>query len=182
MNFNEYLQQINNEIQQVTSEIDPIQADKLLIEIENAKRIYVLGAGRSKLMMMAFAMRLMQIGYQVYVVGEIVTPALLEGDLLIIGSGSGETAGLVLNTNKAKNIGAKIAVITINPASSLGKLGDLVIVIPTSTEKSNHNKSIQPGGSTFEQCLMLFGDAVILNLLEKADPSISVMTRHANLE
>ena len=36
-------------------------------------------------------MRLMQMGYISYVVGETITPALKEGDLLIVASASGET-------------------------------------------------------------------------------------------
>jgi 6-phospho-3-hexuloisomerase len=46
-------------------------------------------------MVKAFAMCLMQMGIDAYVVGETVTPNLEKEDLLIIGSGSGETKSLV---------------------------------------------------------------------------------------
>ena len=58
-------------------------------------------------------MRLMHMGKQVYVVGEIVTPSIQQGDLLLIVSGSGETESLVAMAKKAKRLGATIATVTI---------------------------------------------------------------------
>lgn len=49
-----------------------------------APRIYVAGAGRSGLIAKAFAMRLMHIGMESYVVGETITPAMQNGDLLVV--------------------------------------------------------------------------------------------------
>lgn len=43
-------------------------------ELLSAKRIYVMGAGRSGLIAKAFAMRLMHLGMHSYVVGETITP------------------------------------------------------------------------------------------------------------
>jgi 6-phospho-3-hexuloisomerase len=54
-------------------------------------------------MMRAFAMRLMHIGFQVHVAGDVTTPAIRGGNLLIIGSGSGETSGLVSMAAKARS-------------------------------------------------------------------------------
>ena len=64
---------------------------KLTQMLDNAKRIFIAGAGRSKLVGNFFAMRLVHGGYDVSVVGEIVTPSIKSGDLLVIISGSGET-------------------------------------------------------------------------------------------
>ena len=50
-----------------------------ITELLNAKRIYVMGAGRSGLVAKAFAMRLMHLGMHAYVVGETITPALDTG-------------------------------------------------------------------------------------------------------
>ena len=49
----------------------------------------------------------MHLGYTVYFVGEPTTPSIQEGDLLILGSGSGNTASLVSNAKKAKDQGSK---------------------------------------------------------------------------
>lgn len=63
--------------------------------IQQAERIFVVGAGRSGLSMRSAAMRLMHAGYTVFVVGEITTPAIGKGDLQITASGSGTTGSIV---------------------------------------------------------------------------------------
>ncbi|MCG6198002.1 SIS domain-containing protein, partial [Anoxybacillus sp. LAT_38] len=67
-----------------------------------------------------------------YVVGETVTPTFEKDDLLIIGSGSGETKSLVSMATKAKSIGGAVAAVTIFPESTIGQLADLVITLPGS--------------------------------------------------
>ena len=100
-------------------EATPESHDKTLVDmLDSAKRIFISGAGRSKLVGNFFAMRLMHGGYDVSVVGEIVTPSIKDGDLLIIISGSGETEQLIAFTKKAKQIGAKIALISAKDDSS----------------------------------------------------------------
>ena len=63
-------------------------------------------------------MRMMHMGLDAYVVGETVTPNLEEGDLLIISTGSGETKSLVPMAEKAKELGATVAAVTIKPDST----------------------------------------------------------------
>jgi 6-phospho-3-hexuloisomerase len=48
------------------------------------------------------AMRFMHLGYTVFIVGETNTPAILEGDLLLVASGSGTTSSVVSSAEKAK--------------------------------------------------------------------------------
>jgi len=50
--------------------------------VDSASRIFIAGAGRSALVARFFAMRLMHGGYNVFVVGEIVTPSISKDDLL----------------------------------------------------------------------------------------------------
>ena len=50
--------------------------DALTARLDEADRIFITGAGRSKLVGNFLAMRLMHAGYDVSVVGEIVTPAI----------------------------------------------------------------------------------------------------------
>ncbi|WP_255556640.1 SIS domain-containing protein [Methylococcus sp. Mc7] len=84
-------------------------------------------------------MRLMHGGYDVFVVGEIVTPSIRKGDLLIVISGSGETETMLAFTKKAKEQGANIALISTRDSSSLGDLADNLFRIgsPSSSEKSS---------------------------------------------
>lgn len=177
------LERILQEIQTTASLIRDEDAVQLVNRILEAKKIFVAGAGRSGFMAKSFAMRMMHVGLNPYVVGETVTPNLEEGDLFIVGSGSGETKSLVAMAEKAKSIGASVAAVTIVPNSSIGQLADIVIEIPAQTKADTSNKSIQPMGSLFEQSLLLFYDSLILHIMEKRGmDSVNMYGRHANLE
>ena len=183
MNINGNAAAIAKELGEILSDVDEDSLSSLVKEIKGARRVFFSGAGRSLLMLKGFAMRLMQLGYTVYVKGEVVTPAITDKDLLIIGSGSGETGGLTLDAKKVKAIGAKLALITTDPDSTIGKLADLVVKVNVVLDKQPVVKahvSIQPRGSAFEQSLLLLGDAVVMRLVEQSPAS--VMTLHANLE
>lgn len=178
--------EIVKELEHTLSQVSVEQTEELVDVILKSKKIFAAGAGRSGFMVKAAAMRLMHMGFESYVVGETVTPNIEKGDLLLIGSGSGETGSLVSMANKAKKIGAAIALITIFPESSIGKIADTVVKVPAPTPKVKEDsgfKSIQPMGSLFEQSLLLTLDAVILRLMDKQrKDSDTMFTRHANLE
>lgn len=186
MPTNHYAEAIARELQQSVQYIAHAQTDKLENAIAEAANVYVAGAGRSGLMGRAFAMRLMHLGITCYVVGETVTPGMREGDLLIIGSGSGETKSLVSMADKAKSLNAQVALVTINAESTLGRKSDVVVTLPGVTKDQSAGsgvETIQPMGSLYEQTLLLFYDAVILGLMAKRGLSSSAMYgRHANLE
>lgn len=186
MNTTEYANAIVKELDATLNQISAGEGEKLTEYILSAKKVLVAGAGRSGFAVKAFAMRLMHMGFDAYVVGETVTPNLEPSDLLIIGSGSGETGSLVNMSEKAKKIGSKIVTVTIRPEGTIGKIADLAVKIPAPTPKAETDasfQSIQPMGSLFEQCLLLFLDSVILRLMEKqGNNSDTMFTRHANLE
>lgn len=129
-------------------------------------------------------------GFVTYVVGETITPAINSSDLLIIGSGSGETQTLAVIAQKAKEVGARITLITIYPDSTIGKLSDKIVEIKASTTKVKKGncklvKSAQIGANSFEQSLMIFCDATVIKIVDKmkiADKNGVLMKRHANLE
>ena len=162
------------------------RAKELVQVILDARAVFVAGAGRSGLAVRCFAMRLMHLGVHTHVVGEVTAPGITEEDLLLIGSGSGATASLVSAAEKARSIGAKIALITIQEDSPTGKRADIELTIPAPTPKIAEDtgfRSIQPMGSLFEQCLLLVLDALILLLMDKTGTGADAMfARHANLE
>ena len=86
--INRNLHTILEENLKLADQINPKEVETLIHEIKTAKRIFVMAAGRSGLALKMAAMRFMHLGYTVYVVGETVTPAILEGDLLLVASGS----------------------------------------------------------------------------------------------
>lgn len=180
----EFLSEIVKELNSSVNQIADEEAEALVNGILQSKKVFVAGAGRSGFMAKSFAMRMMHMGIDAYVVGETVTPNYEKEDILIIGSGSGETKGLVSMAQKAKSIGGTIAAVTINPESTIGQLADIVIKMPGSPkDKSEARETIQPMGSLFEQTLLLFYDAVILRFMEKKGLDTKTMYgRHANLE
>jgi 6-phospho-3-hexuloisomerase len=179
--------QILHELDDVVSGIDAESVSQFIAALMKAERIFVAGAGRSGLMVRAFAMRLMHLGLKVHVVGETTTPSIAENDLLVIASGSGETGMMVQFARAAKKNGAQLALITIYADSTIGQMADTVVQInaPTSKkeDKASAVSSVQPMGSLFEQSLLLVLDAVILELMNEIPRNIQNMIEmHANLE
>ncbi|MDR1388389.1 MAG: 6-phospho-3-hexuloisomerase [Treponema sp.] len=184
MKIKDIVPSVLKELDEALSSIDETQAQNLVNAIIAADKIFTAGAGRSLLMIRGLAMRLMQLGFTSYVAGETVTPAIRADDLLIIGSGSGETGALAVMAQKAKNTGAKLALITIYPESTIGRLSDLVVRIRAATSKNDKGvKSVQPGANMFEQSLLLFCDALVIKAMEQCGIEQGLlMKNHANLE
>ena len=89
------LKSILQELTENEKRVSQDEMEKFADAILKADRIFVAGAGRSGFVARAFANRLMHMGLTVFFVGEPTTPAIKAGDLLVIGSGSGETGSLV---------------------------------------------------------------------------------------
>lgn len=186
MDTKSYAELVTKEVSETLSRVSPKSGEQLSGMILQAQKILVAGAGRSGLAAKAFAMRLMHMGFDVYVCGETITPNLEPEDLFLVVSGSGTTSSLVCMTQKAKQIGAAVATLTIRPDGEIGQLADLVVEIPAPTPKAatrQDYESIQPMGSLFEQSCLLYLDCMVLKLMEaKQDHSESMFMRHANLE
>ena len=96
------LRTIMDEIEHVVANVKKDEIDQVIGLIQKDRRIFVAGEGRSGFSAKGFAMRLMHLGYTVYVVGETITPAIKEGDILIGVSGSGKSISVVDAARKAK--------------------------------------------------------------------------------
>lgn len=168
------------------AKVDERQLEGLADAIVAARSVFVCGAGRSLLMLRCLAMRLMHLGLTSHVVGDTTTPAFGEGDLLIAASASGSTSSVVNVAEKARALGGMVAAITILPGSTLGHLADYVVEVPAYTDKPGDDRlerPLLPGGSMFEQAVLLLGDALVLPLGKRADvPLDRAFTLHANLE
>ena len=186
MNNREYSEIVCSELHTALGAIDVSATDAFVKLLLEADEIFCAGAGRSGFQVRGFAMRLMHMGRKSYVVGETCTPNITENGLLVICCGSGTTKSLVSHANKAKETGARIALITINPDSVIARLADAVITIPAVSPKSDVQgavKSVQPMGSLFEQCEGIYLDIVIMILMERLGlDSDTMFGRHANLE
>ncbi|CAM4034818.1 6-phospho-3-hexuloisomerase [Paenibacillus alkaliterrae] len=180
-----YVAAILNELNRAEDQLADEQVEQLAASITAADRIFVAGAGRSGLMMRAFAMRLMHLGLDAYAVGDTVTRSFKKGDLFIIGSGSGETKSIVPMAEKARSLGGTVAALTLSPFSAIGRLADIAVRLPGAPKDhaDNEEATIQPMGSLFEQMLLLVCDAIVLRLMEMQDLRGKTMYgNHANLE
>ncbi|HON82165.1 MAG TPA: SIS domain-containing protein [Methanoregulaceae archaeon] len=169
--------------------LDVDQAARFLDEMLAARRVYVAGAGRSGLVSRAFAMRLMHIGFESYVIGETITPAFSAGDTLVAFSGSGETNSIFDICETAKELGGKLCLITASPDSRIARIADCMVMLgrqePRGEETSKYevrqimgqyrsvSPSFAPLGTLFETAALIFADSVISALIE---------TRHCNLD
>jgi len=176
-------------LKEIISAVDT-QAIERVLEVlvsakQNGKKVFVVAAGRANLIMRTFAMRLMQIGYDAYVVFDTSTPAMREGDVLIVGSGSGTTETVVSIAKQAKKLGGQLIFLTKNPGAPLAKDADAVLTIPTGC----CTKKLQSKGSEFEQSLFLLCDNIGVELMlrmncietiDQIDGFIKVL--HANLQ
>ncbi|MBQ2277062.1 MAG: SIS domain-containing protein [Clostridia bacterium] len=153
-------------------------AERAASSIRTHRRVFVYGAGRSGLMLKALAMRLSQADRTVYVVGETVTPAITEGDLLILASASGNTASVCRYAETAKEAGADLLILTASQKSKLTEISGADVCFRTPTKDDAINP-VSLMGTLFEQALLLFCDRVILCL---NDDFTGMRKRHANLE
>lgn len=178
MKFLHIANKVLSELDSILSQIDEQTVDRLCDNIISAERIFLAGMGRSGLVARSFAMRLMHAGFQVHVVGDVTTPSIIKGDLLIAISGSGETQIVKYIADRAKGFGANIFLITSNQKkSSISEIADLNIILPKS------NQAILPLKSAFEASAFIFLDIVVMMIMEKKGLTESqMMKRHSNLE
>lgn len=166
----------------------------LLENLEKGRKILILGAGRSGLAARAFAMRLMHLGFNVYVFGETITPGMGENDLVIAISGSGSTKLIVTASNAARDVKAKILAITSHTESPLAKVADHCIIIPGRTKLAaekdytvrqilGEHEPLAPLGTLFEITLNVFLDSLVAELMQRLGKTEQdLRKRHATIE
>jgi len=136
-------------------------------------------------MMKAFAMRLVHLGIEAHIVGDVTTPAVGRSDLLILGSASGETEMTLLVAKKAKSLGVRTALVTSARTSRIGQESDMSLLIPARAKAvaDANTASIQPMSTLFEQSMLLLFDIAVLMMMEKRNiSSKEMLSRHSNLE
>lgn len=195
-----FIQEMAKTITKTADMLDPGQMSAFFQEMMSAKRVYVAGAGRSGFIAKAFGLRLLHLGYDVYVVGETITPALHSGDTMVVFSGSGETHSMVSIAGTAKELGGKVCLITASPDSKISKIADCIVNLGDLTgyyrkeknpfeirqlrgEYRSVSTAFAPLGTLFETLALVFSDAVISSLIEVKKAEIfDIQRRLANTE
>src|SRR5512137_2624170 len=127
--FHESLEYIHRKTRDILQLVTKEEIDQINKAFFKANRIFVYGAGRSGLVSKAFAIRLVHLGFQTFVIGETIGAPVKKGDLVCIVSGSGETIPAVMTAEIAKNLGATLIVVTGRKNSRITKFADIAIIL-----------------------------------------------------
>ena len=195
----DFMSRMGKTIGETTTGLDKQQVTAFLDKLLAAKRIYVTGAGRSGLIARAFAMRLMHLGLDVFVLGETITPAFGPGDVLVIVSGSGETHSMITYCQTAKELGGETCLLTASPDSAISRIASTVVNLGDPygyyrkdtgsferrqvTGEYRSTSAFAPLGTLFETMALVFTDAVVSAMIEeKHRPADFLRDRVANME
>ncbi|MCD6220829.1 SIS domain-containing protein [bacterium] len=171
------MNEIIEEIKNCLGFIKKFNFEKIEKILKESKKVFIAGTGRSELVGKMFAMRLRQIGYESYVVGETITPPAIKNDIVIFISYSGERISHIEIAKRVKKEGVKVLLISSSKGKKkLSKISDFNIEIPA-------KKSVQLGNSLFEQCVFIFLESFIHYIKKKKKISEeNFRKRHTNLE
>jgi 6-phospho 3-hexuloisomerase len=180
--FNESIDYIQQKIKEILNKVSQSDINKVKKLFFKTNRIFVYGAGRSGLVAKAFAIRLVHLGFQAFVIGETITAPVKKGDLVIIVSGSGETLPAIMTAEIAHKIGAKVVSITGKKKSEIAKFADVTLYIAFSCDDIKRKK-FAPLGTLFEACVWILLDGFVADLLHSKHETEDIMrSRHATLE
>ena len=137
-------------------------------------------------MMKALCMRLMHLGLEAHFVGDMTTPPIGPGDLLIASAGPGAFSTVLALQGVAQDAGARVMIVTAQPGGEAPKNAAAVITLPAQTMANDRNagsSSLLPMGSLYEAAQLVFFDLVSILLREKTRQTPEQMRhRHTNLE
>lgn len=158
-------------------------------------RVFVHGVGREGLMLKALCMRLFHLGIPAHVVGDVTTPPISPGDLLLASAGPGAFATVDAICAVAKAAGARVALLTARPdaGSAALRCADAVAYLPARTmaddeEREGEGEGVPGGarlpmGSVYEGAMFVLFEMVVLRLAELLGQTPEQLrARHTNLE
>jgi 6-phospho-3-hexuloisomerase len=196
--FKAAYREISQNVDKSISEVAPRQLaafiDLLIMTKAKGKKVLMIGAGRSGLVARAFALRLVHLGFDVYVQGETITPAIGRGDVVIAISGSGTTKLVVTGAEIAKGVGAKVLAVTSKSDSELAKIADELMIVHGRTKEpqekdyfsrqmKGEHEPLAPLGTIFEISCSIFLDCVIAVLMRRLEETETDMrSRHLTIE
>ena len=181
MEFDELSRSVLADVARCVGAVDARRMRELVDAIASKRRIVLVGTGRSGAMLRAMAIRLGHLGVTAHMAGELGCPDIKDGDLVLVGSGSGRTPVPLDHAIAAQQAGAAITLITANTASPIAKLAKSVIHIPageTFPETSHHTLR-----SLFEESLLIVCDCACRMLQDRLAVSHEEMqARHSPVE
>ena len=180
-----FYQQALDDLETVFRDLDDTYVQNAINVLKSANRIVFYGCGREGLQIKGFCMRLFHLGLDVSMVGEMTTPHIGEGDLLVVTAGPGNLPTGMALIGAAKKAGADIMVVTAQPQSAIALEADHLLVIPAQTMANDQGAdvSVLPMGSLFEGAEYVLFEAMVLRLRDElGETADTVRARHTNLE
>jgi 6-phospho-3-hexuloisomerase len=174
-----------DELRAVFARIDNAAVDRAVAEIAAARRIALYGVGREGLQVKGLCMRLFHLGRAAAMVGDMTTPPLAPGDLLVVSAGPGAFSTVLALMGVARQAGARTLVVTAQPGGEAARAADVVLPVPAQTMADDRGGSVSvlPMGSLYEGAQYLLFEVMILKLRDRLGVSPEAMrANHTNLE
>jgi 6-phospho-3-hexuloisomerase len=127
----------------------------------------------------------MHLGYRAFFVGETITPRIGKGDILVVLSGSGQTALTWELTKLGQQQGALAYGVIGVEDSPIGRTLDCKVCLHGASKRVHPDRlwSVQPPGSLFEQAAFVMLEAIVLALYQRQGSDGRILReRHTNLE
>lgn len=139
--------------------MNPRDPAAIVDTIAGARRVFLVGAGRTGLVARSFVIRLRQLDIEAYMAGEAATPRPNIHDCVIVCSGSMRTPSIVAIYKRMAAARVPVLVITGDTAPvTLGK----IIHVPI-----GERAKAAPLGTVFELALQLLLDGILPELMQR---------------
>ncbi|MDR2370500.1 MAG: 6-phospho-3-hexuloisomerase [Treponema sp.] len=184
------------EHRQVFEKLDMGELGVFVEAVAGAKRVFVMGGGREGISCRGFAMRLAHLGKEAHWIWDDTAVAMGPGDLFVVSEGSGDVGMFGYVLEKAKQSGARIAIITGMPdGAQVKKYADIVLFVhstvylgkageaPGKPKQHDVVPTRQPMGNQYEQHLYMLLDVIVIFVMKEMGQSYQEMeNRHRNIE
>ena len=183
--WTEWTTRASDELRYALASIPAATIDRMADEFLAAGRILCAGAGREGLMVRALCMRLMHLGLDAHMVGDMTAPPVGPGDLLVVSVGPGQSGVMEALMARAQAAGARTLAVTAQPDGTTPRAADVVIHLPAQTmaDDTGAPASMLPMGTLFEWLELAFFDLLALRLRDRTGQTLDdVRARHTNVE
>lgn len=178
------IKQALEEISAPLMAMDDDAVKRLAGEVLAARRIVLFGMGRELLQLKAFGMRLVHLGLDAHIAGDVTALPVTTGDIVIISIGPGDLDMHRAMAGLARKSGARLVVLTAQPQAAIPQMADAVVVIPAQTMADDTGSdALLPMGTVYEIALLIYLDLVAVKLRELTGQTLEqIRARHTNLE
>jgi 6-phospho-3-hexuloisomerase len=182
--FTELRSSVIAEVSDVIERVDADAYEAFCREIARARRVVCFGLGREGLALRGFCMRLVHLGFDAHVAGNVTALPVSGGDVVLVTSGPGNLTLTRAMIDLARRASATVIVVTAQPDGPDPKAADLAITIPAQTMADDRGSaSVLAMGTAFEIAIGIFFDLAVIRLQELRGQTFEQMrARHFNLE